>query len=76
MDGSFDALAMADAMPWEAELALPCPVRVPLERAFDDALERGDLRPLRIRLEATRTRGRRPTGIWRTRLLKISPGCS
>ncbi|QQS04896.1 MAG: ABC transporter substrate-binding protein [Fibrobacterota bacterium] len=57
MKGSFDALAMAEAMPWEAELALPCPVRVPLERAFDDALERGDLKPLRIRLEGHANKG-------------------
>lgn len=57
MKGSFDSLAMANAMPWEAELALPCPVRVPLERAFEDALERGDLRPLRIRLEGHANKG-------------------
>lgn len=57
MNGSFDVLALADAMPWEAELALPCPVRVPLERAFDDALERGDLKPLRIRLEGHANKG-------------------
>ncbi|HNY30339.1 MAG TPA: ABC transporter substrate-binding protein [Fibrobacteria bacterium] len=57
MNGSIDELAAALNMDCEAELALPCPVRVPLERAFDDALERGELKPLRIRLEGHANKG-------------------
>jgi len=43
--------------PWDAELALPCPIRVPLERAFQDRLEEGVLPDLRILLEGHANKG-------------------
>lgn len=42
---------------WEAELALPCPVRTPLERAFEEAREQGLLPPVRVLLEGHANKG-------------------
>ncbi len=42
---------------WEAELALPCPIRVPLERACEDAREGGLLPPVRVLLEGHANKG-------------------
>ena len=42
---------------WEAELALPCPVRVPLERAFDEVREQGLLSEVRVLLEGHANKG-------------------
>lgn len=55
MNGSMDALAKT--LEWEAELALPCPVRVPLERAYEEALEAGKLPPVRVLLEGHANKG-------------------
>jgi ABC-type Fe3+ transport system substrate-binding protein len=44
-------------MEWEAELALPCPVRTPLERAFEEAREQGVLPPVRVLLEGHANKG-------------------
>lgn len=42
---------------WEAELALPCPIRVPLERAFEDARDAGLLPPVRVLFEGHANKG-------------------
>lgn len=44
-------------MEWEAELALPCPVRVPLERAFEEARDQGLLSSVRVLLEGHANKG-------------------
>lgn len=48
---------LSPAMEWEAELALPCPVRVPLERAFLERREQELLPPLRLLLEGHANKG-------------------
>lgn len=42
---------------WEAELALPCPIRVPLERAYEEASEQDRLPPVRVLLEGHANKG-------------------
>lgn len=42
---------------WEAELALPCPIRVPLERAYEDARDGNRLPPVRVLLEGHANKG-------------------
>jgi len=44
-------------MEWEAELALPCPVRVPLERAFEEARDLGLLPAVKVLLEGHANKG-------------------
>lgn len=44
-------------MEWEAELALPCPVCTPLERAFEEARDLGLLPPVRVLLEGHANKG-------------------
>jgi hypothetical protein len=44
-------------MEWEAELALPCPVRVPLERAFEEARDLGVLPAVKVLLEGHANKG-------------------
>ncbi len=44
-------------MEWDAELALPCPVRTPLERAFEEARDAGLLPPVRVLLEGHANKG-------------------
>ncbi|MCB9496041.1 MAG: ABC transporter substrate-binding protein [Fibrobacteria bacterium] len=46
-----------DPPTYQAELALPCPIRVPLERAFLDQRENGTLPDLRILLEGHANKG-------------------
>ena len=42
---------------WEAELALPCPVRTPLERAFLEACELGRLPEVRVLMDGHANKG-------------------
>lgn len=42
---------------WDAELALPCPVRVPLEQAWEQALEQGRVPPVRLLVEGHANKG-------------------
>lgn len=42
---------------WEAELALPCPVRVPLEQAWEQALELGRVPSVRLLMEGHANKG-------------------
>lgn len=57
MRGSIEALARDYIGDPEAELSLPCPIRVPLERAWEDARERGVVEPIRLRLEGHANKG-------------------
>lgn len=50
-------LEASPEMEWEAELALPCPVRTPLERAFEEARDQGLLPPVRVLLEGHANKG-------------------
>jgi len=56
LEGS-DGLSGTHSLEWEAELALPCPVRVPLERAYLDQREKALLPPIRLLLEGHVNKG-------------------